>query len=335
MRRPLFCAIAGVGMIVGCVAGSANAADHSTITAILENDSFVRGIDDRHYTSGFYLSWTSAKSAVTDRYVSLADTLLLLPSNGPAAYRRGFFFGQSIFTPEALLRINPDPRDRPYAGWLYVGARLYRETDDTLDRLEVQLGVVGPWSLARNAQTFMHALRVFGGAHPNGWGSQIHNEPGLVLTEQRIWRSGPYAFGPLEADVLPEATLSVGNIYTYAGAGVNVRIGTDLNASWGPPRIAPALQGADFVNDDVLPLSSYAFVGIEERAIARNIFLDGNSLRTSANVAKEPFVADIHAGYAIIWNQFSLYLTYTKRGREFKAQRKSDQTLSITTSFSH
>jgi len=81
------------------------------------------------------------------------------------------------------------------------------------------------------------------------------------------------------------------------------------------------------------PGYAYAFAGAELRAVARNIFLDGNSFRDSANVHKETLVSDIQAGYAVLWNPFKLYLTYTLRSREFRAQNRNDQFLAFSFSF--
>ena len=55
------------------------------------------------------------------------------------------FLGQSIFTPQNLTLKPPDPRDRPYAAWLYAGTSLLQESNrHMLENLELDLGVVGP-----------------------------------------------------------------------------------------------------------------------------------------------------------------------------------------------
>src|SRR6266550_1320101 len=51
------------------------------------------------------------------------------PAFEPGGTRRtAIFLGQSIFTPKNLSIVPPEPHDRPYAGWLYVGASLLQET---------------------------------------------------------------------------------------------------------------------------------------------------------------------------------------------------------------
>lgn len=332
--RAFICALAsGAAILSGVPAGAAEEVSEPwTFNTLLENDFFG---SDRHYTSGLYLSATSGSSQQCDTCRSLADTLMLPEGAGPMSYRYGYFLGQSIFTPENLSLAPPDPLDRPYAGWLYLGARLYREAGNTLDRLELKIGVVGPASGADAVQRWWHALHWFGGVPPQGWHSQLKDEPGLVLTEQRIWRLSLIG-GPIEAELLPEANVSVGNVFTYAAVGMTFRFGQNLHADWGPPRIEPALQGSDFVNyDELTPVAWYLFAGFEGRAVARNIFLDGNTFQHSASVSKKPLVGDLNAGIAFLWRGFSAHMSYTQRTREFKTQNGDDKIFSIGLSFSY
>jgi hypothetical protein len=262
--------------------------------------------------------------------------LLMLPmrSDSPA-YRYGFFLGQSMYTPEVLSMPAPNPKDRPYAGWLFVGARLYRQTDNVLDGAQVTLGVVGPSSGADAVQRWWHALHWFGGVPPLGWHAQIKDEPGLVLTEQRIWRVAVFK-GLIDTELLPQANATVGNVLTYAGARVTLRIGQHLDADWGPPRIEPAADGADFVNfNGFAGVAWYLFAGVEERVVARNIFLDGNSFQHSANIAKNVLVTDLSAGGGIVWKALRLNATYVVRSREFHEQKGNDRFFSFSLSFAY
>ena len=66
------------------------------------------------------------------------------------------------------------------------------------------------------------------------------------------------------------------------------------------------------------------------RAVARNIFLDGNSFQHSANIAKNRLVADITAGAGIVWKFVRFYIV---RSHEFHGQRGSDRFFSFSLSF--
>jgi lipid A 3-O-deacylase len=316
------------GALMALAPAPACAAEHPSLVAMVDNDSFIDGID-RHYTNGLYFSWTGPPQ-MRDDGTSRALAAVMLPAGGNAQWRESYFLGQSMFTPENLFAAMPPLHDRPYAGWLYGGARLYRDSGDTLDKVEAALGVVGPASLASDLQQGWHALGLFGGIRPNGWRYQLRDEPGLVLSQQRIWRVN-LSGGKLEMEALPEANFSFGNIYDYAGAGGMLRIGQGLSSDWGPPRIAPALQGSDFQTQD--GVTWYLFAGIEGRAVARNIFLDGNSFEISRSVTRENFVGDFSAGAALLLPGTRLLGSFTHRTAEFIGQRGDDQFVSIGLAF--
>jgi len=52
--------------------------------------------------------------------------------------------------------------------------------------LLLNAGIVGPWSYAQEAQRLIHDLR--GLDHPNGWDNQLHDELGLMVVYERMWR---------------------------------------------------------------------------------------------------------------------------------------------------
>ncbi len=304
----------------------------ATVNLVEENDSFGTTVD-RHYTQGLRLSIASGESTGGTR-ASVADAVLLPGSQGAGRYRYAIFAGQSIFTPENLAATVPDSHDRPYAGWLYAGTTFYREFGRVLDRAEITFGVVGPAAQGEEVQNWWHDLtrKYLKHDRANGWGSQLHNEPGLILTEERKWRFAGNV-GSAEIDLLPEVNASAGNVFTYAGAGFLARFGQRISVDWGPPRVQPAISGSDFISRERLGGRGYAwyfFAGTEGRLVARNIFLDGNSFEDSASVRKNPFVADYTAGVAMIFPHGRAMLSYVRRTEEFKEQDGDDQFLSIT-----
>jgi lipid A 3-O-deacylase len=306
---------------------AATAEDRSdwTFNLIEENDSFAGG--DKYYTQGLMASLFAAHRAGDPwfaRWNGVANAIFLPGTEGGRIYFGGFL-GQSIFTPEDRLRVPPDPNDRPYAGWLYGGVSLYRETDSTLDRATLTLGLVGPGAGGRKVQNGWHDITnpFIGAPQVLGWSYQLENEPGIVLSQERKWRFAT-APGGIETDILPEVNASLGNIFTYAGAGAMVRLGRRLRADWGQPRIQPALSGSEFVNQDGFNghrFAWYLFAGTEARLVARNIFLDGNTWDDdSPSVDKKPLVADFTAGAALVGRGFRLGASYTYRTDEFEGQ---------------
>jgi len=66
--------------------------------------------------------------------------------------------------------------------------------------------------------------------------------------------------------------------------------------------------------------SVFAFAAVDGRAVARDIFLDGNTWRDSPSVDKESFVGDFSYGIGLIAGRWQLTFTEVQRSREFKTQ---------------
>ena len=62
------------------------------------------------------------------------------------------------------------------------------------------------------------------------------------------------------------------------------------------------------------------FGAVDGRAVARDIFLDGNTFKDSPSVDKEPFVADLSYGIGLIAGRFQLTFQQVRRTKEFKTQ---------------
>ena len=316
----------GAALLVAAAPGALRADDGHRLSVVLENDSLFFNSDE-FYTQGLRFAYlgpdVAADSAWNRPFDALADLLPVFPATAAERSRRyALSFGQSIFTPEVISANPPDPLDRPYAGWLYAGASLLQDTDRrTLDHLELQLGVVGPAALGKQVQRRWHELITT--TEPEGWDSQLHNEPGIVLSYERKWRLTLDGDGSTGIDLIPEVGASLGNVFTYGQAGLLLRFGRNLQADYGPPRIRPALSGTDYFNRDYLKgdFGLYGYFGVQGRAVARDIFLDGNTFRSSPSVDKEPLVGDIQAGVALFWRSGTrLDVSVVHRTEEFERQ---------------
>jgi hypothetical protein len=344
MMRPL-----GVALLVTALLGEVQAAEDEKKevpggqwSLIIENDS-IQSNSDRHYTHGMRLSYLCAAgetAAPCGWAQPLSDKALggLL-----AAPRLDLELAQSIFTPTDIHIRDPDRRDRPYAGWLYFGAALLdeRRGEDGegtgLERLALQIGVVGPHAYAEDVQNTWHQF--IGARRAIGWNHQLNDEPGLVLAGTHKWRFLQPLGSGFTIDAIPEAGLSLGNVFTYGEIGGMVRIGQHIGFDYGPARIEPALDGTDYrspgyITEDA-PWGWYIFAGNQDRLVARNIFLDGNSFESSRHVPKKPFVADLTTGAAMTYGEgFRLAFSFTVRTDEFRGQSLGpDQFSAISLSF--
>lgn len=306
-------------------ASAAGAEEGGRLTLIEENDSIVFPTD-RYYTQGFafaYLTGDIEDDSIWDSPFSGLESLGAFGTPEAESSRRyEFIFGQSIFTPEDTDRSNPDPDDRPYAGWLYGGIGFIQDTDRRqLDHLELLVGIVGPGAQARPAQNDWHQF--IGVADAEGWDYQLDNEPGVMLSYGRKWRFIQPLAGGFAVDAIPELGVTAGNVMTYGEAGGILRFGRNLEADYGAPRIRPALSGTSYFNGDYLedPFGFYVWIGAQGRAVARNIFLDGNTFEDSRDVDKEILVGDISGGVALFWDRsIRLDAGFTYRTKEFEGQ---------------
>jgi len=316
-------------------AGPGLAADDGwRVLAIEEDDYWGFRKQDRHYTHGIRLDAVSP-DLQDPTYQAPFSWAPNFPQSGERSRRLEFMVGQNIYTPEDLTVTHPDTRDRPYAGWLYLGFGMMQDTDHRrFDRLVIRLGMVGPAALADRVQISFHTIIDAG--KPKGWAHQLHDEATLDLFAERKWRASALlvpAFG-LAVDALPQAAIRLGNVYDYVAVGGLVRFGRNLLVDYGPPHIDENL-GAVVLDPDIADSkwAWYVFAGLEGRLTARSIFLDGNSFAPGAHVTKNIAVADLEAGLAVLYGPLRLGYTLMHRTREFVGQRGADQIGSINVGF--
>ena len=281
-----------------------------------ENDLF--GGTDRNYTNGLRIERVSPANEVFPVLNWAAESLPILDLERKEL-RQGLALSHAIFTPDDITRVQPDPDDRPYAGWLYLSGTVVASDDHIQDVLQLNVGVVGPSALGEFVQTNWHDL--IEEQLPRGWDSQLRDEPGIELIAQRTALfDGPQLPLGLETDFGFYGGGAVGNVRTYAGTGLIGRIGWDLESDFGPPRIRPALSGAGTFSPEQ-PLGAYLFAGIDGRFVLRDMFLDGNALRDGPRVAdRNKLVGDVQTGIAVHVQNVQVAFTYVHRTEEFARQ---------------
>ena len=311
-----------------------------SFTVYTENDKYFAGTDE-HYTNGLKLSAlsTDLRSFTDDSIPAPVRWIArglggFVPPDLP--YKLGLSLGQNIYTPKNIAAAAPDPADRPYAAWLYFGAafQIYHPPAEAggmarLDVFEVTAGMVGPAALGRQAQNGFHDI--IGAKHAEGWSHQIHDEPGLNLVYERQCRlSTAHARDAWGADLIPHAGFSLGNVFTYANTGAEVRAGYRLPADFGSTLIRPTGDSNATVRP---PFSIFLFAAVDGRAVARDITLDGNTFQDSPSVDKRPFVADLYTGIGMGTRHWQLTYAQAYRTKEFYGQSNRSVFGSISMTF--
>jgi lipid A 3-O-deacylase len=293
-------------------------AERDVYSMVLENDLFTG--TDRRYTNGIrfsYLKTPEAKDAKYNRLVSWLPTIA-----GADTVRFEYALGQSMYAPDDITIQNPPLTDRPYAGYLYGSAAVITEHGDRQESLQLTAGVVGPSSLAQPTQRMIHKLS--DSPKPRGWDTQLKDEPALTITylqrQRDVWTAD---FAGMNADFVPHFGGALGNVFTYANMGGTIRIGNNLPRDFGPPRVEPSFPGSGyFIPED--EFGWYLFAGVDGRAVARNIFLDGNTWHDSRSVDKNTLVGDVHVGAVTSWRGYRLTYSFIMRSKEYKLQPQGD-----------
>ena len=168
-------------LLAGNTAFGQSADDHWTLNMYLENDLF--GETDQHYTNGIRFSWISPDltsyedDPLLPKWVREANSKLRFFHGMKDGLERNLVIslGQLMFTPSDKKTRTLIEDDRPYAGYLYLGFAYHTRDEEQLDTIELNIGMVGPASLAQEAQNFIHKERDIEIAE--GWGCLVARAP--------------------------------------------------------------------------------------------------------------------------------------------------------------
>jgi len=218
-------------------------------------------------------------------------------SSGSTAY----FIGQNFYTPDHKQLTELQPNDRPYSGYLYAGADFkYRKSPTLQNVFGITGGIVGPHSYAEQTQNTVHSW--LGQQTAKGWDNQIGDEIGIILKAEQ----NEAHFLSEHFDWLTTLGAHAGNVFTQGYAGINFRAGYNLPDPFSSPGIVyPRGQ-----YEEKRRLAYYLYGGPWLRAVAHNIFLDGNTFRDSHSVDKYPLVVEGRLGFAVEYGLYRFAYTY-------------------------
>jgi len=315
-----------------------------TLNLYLENDLF--GETDRYYTNGIRFSCISPDLSSYLKDPSLPGWIrrannLLHPLHGlkdESQLQRNLVvsLGQLMFTPADKETRELIEDDRPYAGFLYLGFAYHMRDRESLDSLELNLGMIGPASLAEDTQDLIHELRDIDKF--NGWDNQLDNELGLQLVYEHKRRYTLTRQWPHQ-DVITHGGVSLGNVATYLNFGGEYRIGWQLPEDFGTSSLRPGGDNSTPGHGEArycghLICGLHAFISVDSRLVARDIFLDGNTFEDSHSVDRRPVVADAAIGFSFLVNGWKVSYAKVFRTREFEEQKDPHQYGSLSISYS-
>ena len=283
-----------------------------------ENDA-TRG-SDRHYTQGARIRYLSSDEAAPGWLRSLSQSIPTLWFQS-SAVKFGVEVGQELYTPQDLETAAPVPNDQPYAGWFYGSFALQRRGPGpggllVMEQLRLDLGVIGPESLGEETQKVWH------GRDPLGWDNQLETEVGFAVRYDRQYLLRAKSQTRWTADFIPALNASAGSVDTHLRLGAMTQLGYNI-----PNRFEAHGRKTE------KQFGIYLFVGGGGRFVARNIFLDGNTWRSSQSVDKKFIVGDASMGLTVVLKFLELTASNNYRTLEFKRQKGADSYGSVTLTF--
>ncbi len=254
--------------------------------------------EDRYYSQGLHLFWNSAPHSPTGASGPVRRLSEALQAKWISSHIR---LGQEIFTPNDIRAASPlVSNDRAFAGWTHLdwGQRFYFHQGNRPARLHLQinLGVVGPASLAEEVQIGFHRMRRQTSSHPEldpdpsaGWDAQYYSE-GFPLKTQFILNHALsfYEFRNRQQvgfDFGGEGLFDFGNLYGHAGIALQARAGRLMRSLY-----LPMPEG------NQKSWEAFGFARTEIKAVAWNGVLTGAQ---SHNVTRSPWLWQNEFGAAL------------------------------------
>jgi hypothetical protein len=141
---------------------------------------------------------------------------------------------------------------------------------------------------------------------PVGWDTQVRFEPGVIVSARQRWLLFSGRVGGMRfVDAVVGVGASAGNILTNADVGGDLRAGLNLSHPWRRARN----RG---------PFELVGTIGVRGEAVARNIFLDGNTINPDRRVERVPGVVDVRGSVGVRLGALVLAYAVTERSREYK-----------------
>lgn len=320
------------GVVTNALERESNQAEkenpNTAITLRWENDALAG--TDENYSNGISLSLARRGRGLFGRVWDLFGV-------SDAEYFHSYEVGQIMNTPSDTSLTDPDPRDRPYSGLLFLGVSTQIRKGNDFHGLKFVTGVVGPWSLAKETQIWWH--RIVGAKRPMGWHHQLRNEPifNLVYEYRRKYELFNSDSG-FSSDLIPIAGAMAGNVLDQAQIGLQGRIGWHIPDEFGTTLLRGMgnLTLPKYKETGKLSRTGfYIFGDVGFRAVARDLQLEGNTFRDSPGVKIRNFVPTAEVGMAVYFNIFQITASYVVSGREFDFQPHTSQygTIALTVFF--
>ncbi len=148
----------------------------------IDNDALASKQDGRYTNGLFFTYFKDTNSSKSFNFLNHLQT------------NNAFSISHIMFTPNDKTKSHPILNDIPYAGYLKFNFLLYKSSKNYFHEFGINIGAVGPITLAEELQKEFHSL--IGHTKPKGWGTQLANRlmGGISYnfaykTDKRKWKN--------------------------------------------------------------------------------------------------------------------------------------------------
>lgn len=308
--------------------------DSRFFSVTLENDAFVG--DDDGFTNGLGFTYgrgpfTSFSKDNTPAPIYWLAKRTYINTKPNKVRGIAYHLAQFIQTPEEITVTEPQPEDVPWAGLLSLATTMYAWDRNASDQLTLEVGVVGPAAVAREAQTTIHEL--IGSDIPTGWRNQLDNEFVFDISavrNQKLFRNYGEDRG---FDVIGIGQGGLGTLLSSVSGGLALRYGTHMEFSHATFDLLPDRQ----TNSLALATSNewYTYVGAGASYVFNDVLLDGNTFEDSPSAPLEHAQNLVTAGLVAKFGRFAYVFqisSFSSR-TELSSDREKLGALSFTVAF--
>ncbi len=190
-----------------------------TLEIYSDNDYYniLGPVTDKYYTNGFKVAVNYIKTSPKNNFISQ----LMLRFSDDTSKKISLALTQNMFTPADITKDTVSAIDWPYSGALFLTYTLISSNAQKTFSVksDLQLGVLGPWSLASETQIAYHGWLGF--MPPKDWRTQIRNTPiinyNVALKPTLIANANVQLIGNFE--------INAGTLMDQLRAGYELKIG--------------------------------------------------------------------------------------------------------------
>jgi len=230
--------------------------------------------------------------------------------------------GQDIYSPFTIIEKYAALHDRPYAGYLYAGADItWAKTTNTVFLAGLEIGTIGPASLAEDTQRLLHKMLNF--ELPVGWEFQVNNELGGSINGSVIHSLTKNK--SVKNELLGKINVNAGTLATNASLGFTYRTG-HLNT----------INQSTFSNlKRTEEKEKFWFLSPTIKLVAHDATIQGGRSNNNDIVTFDikPIVLSIEGGIQRSFKHWNTKFAITQRSKAVDSNAKSHQYGTIVLSY--